>query len=192
MYILKQMGTQKVQCYQGSLCEGDGYICPICTGQKQTKNETEDPKEVGLGPNRIECVNKFCYLGDMIGAGGGAEEAARNRVLYAWGKFNELAPILTSRGASLKLKGKIYKCVQSVLVHGSETWPMRAEDAHRLERAEYAMVRWMSGVNLRNKMPSVVLRSRLGIEWVMDVVSRGRLRWFGHIVRKGREEWVSA
>ena len=69
---------------------------------------------------------------------------------------------------------------------------MRAEDAHRLERAENAMVRWMSGVNLGNKMPSVVLRSSLSIEGVMDVVSRGRLRWFGHIVCKGREEWVSA
>ena len=40
-----------------------------------------------------------------------------------WGKFNELAPILTRRGISLKLKGKFYRaCVQSVLVYGSETW----------------------------------------------------------------------
>jgi hypothetical protein len=39
------------------------------------------------------------------------------------GKFRELAPILTTRGAFLKLKGKIYRaCVQ---VYGSETWAMK-------------------------------------------------------------------
>ena len=51
----------------------------------------------------------------MLSAGGGAEEAAKTRVRSAWGKFNELAPILTKRGASMKLKGRIYDaCVQRV------------------------------------------------------------------------------
>ena len=72
--------------------------------------------------SKFECVDKFCYLGDMLSAGGGAEEAAKTRVRSAWGKFNELAPILTKRGASMKLKGRIYDaCVQRVLVYGSET-----------------------------------------------------------------------
>ena len=61
-------------------------------------------------------MNKFCYLGDMLGIGGGAEEASRNRVKCAWGKFLDLAPILTTKGASLKLKGRLYRaCVQSVM-----------------------------------------------------------------------------
>ena len=60
-------------------------------------------------------VSKFCYLWDMIGSGGGAEEASRARVKCAWGKFRELAPILTSRGASLKVKGKVTEHVFSVL-----------------------------------------------------------------------------
>ena len=41
----------------------------------------------------FELVEKFCYLGDMLCAGGGAEEASRTRVRSAWGKFNELAPV---------------------------------------------------------------------------------------------------
>ena len=70
----------------------------------------------------LECVDRFCYLEDMIGSGGGAEEASWMRVKCAWGKFRELTPILTARRASLKLKGKVYRtCVQSMLVDGSET-----------------------------------------------------------------------
>ena len=51
----------------------------------------------------------FPLLGgqDMIGVGGGAEDASRARVRCAWAKFRELAPILTSRETSLRVKGKI-------------------------------------------------------------------------------------
>ena len=35
-------------------------------------------KEVVIEPNvKLECVPKFCYLGNTLGAGGGVEEAAR-------------------------------------------------------------------------------------------------------------------
>ena len=58
----------------------------------------------------------------MIGAGGGSEEAVRCRKRYAWGNFNELAPILTKRGLSLRMKGNLYDLyVRKVLIHGSET-----------------------------------------------------------------------
>ena len=78
---------------KGSLKEGAGYKCPVCMKQKQTKKETEDSKEIKLGRDTIECVDKFCYLGDMIGAGGGAEEAARTELnvhgesLMSWLQF---------------------------------------------------------------------------------------------------------
>src|SRR6267154_2479867 len=72
--------------------------------------------------DKVEVVEIFCYLGDVIGKGGGAEESSRARVKCAWGKFMELKMLLTARGASLRVKGKIYRaCVQRVLVYGSET-----------------------------------------------------------------------
>ena len=59
----------------------------------------------------LERVDKFCYLGDMIGRGGGVEEAVRNRVRCAWCKFRELYPLLAMRGFPLKLKVKSTKHV---------------------------------------------------------------------------------
>jgi len=41
----------------------------------------------------FECVDRFCYLGDKIGAGGGAELASRMRVRCVWNKFRELSSI---------------------------------------------------------------------------------------------------
>ena len=97
----------------------------------------------------------------------------------------------------MKVKGKIYRsCVQTVLVYGSETWAARAEEMQRLERIEKMMVRWMCGVSLKNQRERSIstenLRDRLGIDSVTDVVQRGRLRWFGHVERKSKDDWVSA
>ena len=80
-------------------------------------------KEVVIEPNvKLECVPKFCYLGDTLGAGGGVDEAARARVRCAWAKFKELLPILTAHGAPHRMKGKIFMAfVQSVLTYGTET-----------------------------------------------------------------------
>src|SRR2546425_9631191 len=100
--------------------------------------------------------------------------------------------LLTVRGASLRLKGKIYRaCVQRVLVYGSETWPTKAVDMQRLVRTENSMVRWMSGVTLKDRRKSEDLRRGLGIEGVDRVVRRGRLRWFEHVERKEADDWVS-
>ena len=114
---------------------------------------------------KLECVTKFCYLGDTLGVGGGMEEAARARVRCAWAKFKELSPILTARGASYRIKGEIYKaCVQSVLTYGTETWAMKAANLQSLERTGWLMARWMCRVSLKDRKRSVDLYSLLGVE----------------------------
>jgi hypothetical protein len=48
-----------------------------------------------------------------------------------------IVTLLTSKGVSLKLKGKIYaSCVRSCMIYGSETWPMKKEHEIKLETTE--------------------------------------------------------
>ena len=146
------------------------FKCSVCVAGKE--GGSSERQELLLGPDcTLKVVDRFCYLGDVIGAEGGAEKASRARVRCAWAKFRELVPILTSRGASLKMKGKIYNaCVRSVMIYGSETWAMRVEDMHRLERQDRIMVRWMSGVTLKDRRPSEELLDHLSIESIAVVV----------------------
>ena len=62
------------------------------------------------------------------------------------------------------------------MVSASETWAVRLEEEQRMERNENVMLRWMCGVTLRDKVPTVELRRRLGIEGVVDVMRWSRLR----------------
>ena len=122
------------------------------------------------------------------------EEAATARVRCAWAKFKKLFPILTVRGASYRIKGKIYTgLVSRVYWHnGTESWAMKEANLQSLEGMEWMMVRWMCGVSLKDRKRSVDLYSFLGIQSVADVVRRGRLRWFRHLERRNVDDWVSA
>ena len=154
-----------------------GFQCTNCAQEAAENAVAPEPCPMQVNGDTLECVDKFCYLGDMIGSGGGAEEASMMRVKCAWGNFRELSPILTARRASLKLKGKVYHtCAQSMLVYGSETWAMEAEDIQRLERTEWMMNRWMCGEKLSDRKANAELLSWLGIESVSDFVKCGRLR----------------
>ena len=81
-------------------------------------------------------------------------------------------------------KGKIHEsCVRSVMLYGSETWGVKEEDLVKLERNENAMIRWICGVTVKDRVASRELRDKLGLENIRSVVQRRRLRWYGHVKR---------
>jgi len=90
-------------------------------------------------------------------------------------------PILTGKGFSLKLNGKVYATCVSCLMHGSETWPMKVEHELKMNRTEMNMIRWMCGVKLNERKKSEEFRELLGIEPVSLMMKKIRLRWFGHV-----------
>ena len=53
-----------------------------------------------------------------------------------------------------------------------------------------SLIRIMCGVSLRDKITSVMLRERMGVEAIGVVVKQNRLRWFGHVERKDDCDWV--
>jgi hypothetical protein len=69
---------------------------------------------------------------------------------------------------------------------------LKVEDMQWLERTEKIMIRSMCGVTLRDRNNSDELKERLGVEGVVDIVRRSRLRWFGHVARNEKTDWVSA
>ena len=52
------------------------------------------------------------------------------------------------------------------------------------------MVWWLCGTSWREQKTSVELRDRMVIEATGSVPKRNKLRWFGHMERKEKEDWV--
>src|SRR6266516_2077280 len=61
---------------RGRLERVEGFMCRNCYGGGG--KAVEETKQLVLGASdKLEVVDKFCYLGDVIGKGGGAEESSR-------------------------------------------------------------------------------------------------------------------
>jgi len=120
--------------------------------------------DIGVSAN-LEVVDKFCCLGDMLSVDGDADAAAEARIQIGWNKFRQLVPLLTNRDISLIERRRLYSsCVQSSMLHGSETWPVRKENEVALQRAEMRMFKWLCNVKVKDRVPSKELRERLGID----------------------------
>ena len=155
----KEVGRNSIlcpacKCWVHAKCSGlkgqfANFVCSQCSGAVADRNNEENVMLAGSNP---EVVDKFCYLGDMLDAGGGAESSTVTRVRSGWEKFRELLPLLTTKAISLK--GELYAaCVRSVMLYGSETWPIKVEESQRFHRNEMSMIRWMCGVTMRDRYP---------------------------------------
>ena len=52
------------------------------------------------------------------------------------------------------------------------------------------MIRWMYVVSLKDRRTWAELRKLVGVQPITTVIRSGRLRWYGHEMRKGDEECV--
>ena len=106
-----------------------------CMGNARSIDSRPQSK-VRVGPDKLEVVASFCYLGDMLSAGRGCEWAVTTCVKTAWKKFRELLPVLTSRHLSYKTRGHVYRsCMWSTMLHASKTWPMTKTNMQGNDRA---------------------------------------------------------
>merc|ERR1711954_601866 len=110
MFIMRLMDPPPMQSDQRQPLSAVNFICPSC--RDGTHLASQSQLDVSLAGNNLEVVDKFCYLGDMLDASGGAESASITRVKCGWKKFRELRPLLCSKAVSLKVKGSLFKsCV---------------------------------------------------------------------------------
>jgi len=61
---------------------------------------------------KLELVDKFCYLRDMLSMDGDADAAVEARVRICWNKFRQLVPLLAKKDVSFIMTGRLYSsCV---------------------------------------------------------------------------------
>jgi len=113
----------------------------------------------------------------MQSVDGDANAAVEARIQIGWNKFRQLVPLLTNKDVSLIMRGRLYSsCEQNNMSHRSETWPVRKENVVAHQRAEMRVVRWMCGIQVKDRFPSKELRKRLGIGDITQVLQQNTLQ----------------
>ena len=144
-------------------------------------------KEVQVGPDKLEVVASFRYLGDMLSAAGGCELSTTTHVKTAWKKFKDLLPVLSSRHLSFNIHGRVYSsCVRSTMLHASKTWLLTKPNLQRLQRNDRAMIRQICNVRQHTTRSNELL-VRLGIEDLDLILKERVLLWYGHVERSNQD-----
>ena len=73
------------------------FICSCCLNPVTSAGRTS----VDIGASaKLELVDKFCYLGDMLSVDGDAAAVVEARIRIGWNKFRQLVPLLTNKDVS--------------------------------------------------------------------------------------------
>ena len=161
------------------------YRCTWCQGSARPL-DGRPQKEVQVGPDKLEVVASFCYLGDMLSAAGGCELSTTTRVKNDWKKFKDLPPLFQNT----------WPCVQ--LLCAERNAPCQRDLA--IDKAKppasaakrQGMIRQICNVRLQDTVTtrSNELLVRLGIEDLDLILKERRLRWYGHVERSNGAVWT--
>ena len=180
--------------FHGGVCGAlslvvDGFRCNRFDG---TLQEADLAEYLVVDGETYGCIKSICYLGDTLDGDGGANLAATAKIRNGWNAFGELLPSLASRAPPLEMKGRVYaSVVKSSMIYGSTTMPLLADVELKFERAEMQMIRWMCGISMKYRKTSEELRKLVGVEPITTIIRSGRLRWYGHVMRKHDKDWVN-
>lgn len=105
--------------------------------------------------------------------------------------FTNLKHLWCQRDIQLSIKDRVCAAVvRSVLMHGSETLPFRAEEMQRLSMFGHRQLRGIGRIGWENFVSRSEVRCKvlgLGIQSLEQVLSQNRLKRLGHILRMPKE-----
>jgi len=91
--------------------------------------------------------------------------------------------IMVKKELSQKAKLSIYWSIYvPTLTYGQELWVVTERTRSRIQPAKMGFLRMVSGLSLRDRVRSSLIREGLGVEPLRLRIERSKMRWLGHLV----------
>ncbi|PHT91021.1 Phospholipase D delta [Capsicum annuum] len=148
----------------------------------------EDEVVVRLDSQDVRKRDSFKYLGSTIQGNGEIDEDVAKRIGAGWMKWRLASGVLCDKKVPFKLKDKFYRVtVRTAMLYGAECWPVKHSHIQKLKVAKMRMLRWMCGLTRGDRVRNEIILKKVGVASVEDKMQEGRLRWFGHVMRRGAD-----
>jgi hypothetical protein len=145
--------------------------------RRQQKGIQADIGSVMLGPDELENVFEFKYLGHLFAADGCCWQAILVRLAIAKTIFAKLFSVWDSKELSIDLKLRLYTAgIVSIVAYGVEAWDMTEKVMTRLRGWNSRCLHMITGRSYRDEAVSPTF------DLVASILSR-RQKWLGHVLR---------
>jgi len=149
-------------------------------------NEKGDSGTVQLQGTEVAKVDEFKYLGSTVQSNGECGREVKKRVQAGWNGWRKVSGVICDRRVPANMKGKVYKtAVRPAMLYGLETVGLTRRQEAELEVAELKMLRWSLGVTRLDRIRNDHIRGTAHVAKFGEKVREARLRWFGHVLRRG-------
>ena len=151
-------------------------------------NGGNDDETVKMEDTKVPRVKEFKYLGSTVQESGSCEREVKKRVQAGWNVWRRVSGVICDRRLRARVKGKVYSSmVRPAMVYGLETVAVTKRQVEEMEVAEMKMLRFAMGVTRKHKIRNEHIRSTVKVERLGMKMREGRLRWYGHVLRRDQE-----
>ena len=137
---------------------------------------------------KVPRVKEFKYLGSMVQESGSYEREVKKIVQAGWNGWRKVSGVICDRMLPARVKGKVYSSVvRPAMVYGLETVAVTKKQVEEMEVAEMKMLSFAIGVTRKDKIKNEYIWGTVKVERLGMKMREGRLRWYGHVIRRGQE-----
>ncbi|XP_061647372.1 uncharacterized protein LOC133486367 [Phyllopteryx taeniolatus] len=133
-----------------------------------------------VGDEILPQVKEFKYLGVLFTSEGRMEREIDRRIGAASAVMRTLHRSIVVKKAKLSIYRSIYV---PTLTYGHELWVVTERTRSRIQAAEMSFLRRVSGLSLRGRVRSSVIREDLRVEPLLLHIERTQMRWLGHLIQ---------
>lgn len=154
-------------------------------------NSSAIPGDIFIGNTRLEVVESYLYLGQLITMNGDIAPEIARRTKLAWCTVGRLNSVFKSK-MPLCMKRRVFdQCVLPVMTYACETWTLKTSNIQRLQTTQRSIERYMMNLTIRDKKRCEWIRSQTKVRDVVETIKRSKWKWAGHLARLKDDRWTS-
>ena len=151
-------------------------------------NRGNDKETVKMEDTKVPRVKEFKYLGSTVQESGSCEREVKRRVQAGWNGWRRVSGVICDRRLPAGVKGKVHSSgVRPAMVYGLETVAVTKKQVEEMEVAEMKMLRFAMEVTRKDKIRNEHIRGTVKVEQLGMKMREGRLRWYGHVMRRDQD-----
>ena len=105
-----------------------------------------------------------------------------------WNRWRKVSGVIYYRRLPARVEEKVYSSVvRPAMVYGLEMVVVTKKQVEEMEVAEMKMLRFGMEVMKKDKIRNEYIRVTVKVEWLGLKMREGRLRWYGHVMKRNQE-----
>ena len=163
----------------------------IHRGKTKFMTNYETSQSIKIEGIDIEKVDQYKYLGQTIAMEDRTANEVQLRIKAGWSVFGRYKEILQNKEIPMCLKRQVFnQCIIPTLIYGCQTWTLTKELVYKIEVCQRKMERKILGIRQIEKVPNKTIREKTGVDDILEVLTKTRWQWAGHVARMKDNRWT--